>query len=141
MVNFFRWCSVCFYITAFIFLISGGASFFYKEVVATTIEPKEFYVMRGKAFQNASSETGSNNFLFLSYTYTVNNSNLYKGYWLKIWLNYKNKYDNKAFYNPLVPMISVKEKGISIFWVAFLLLIGFISNQISKFFAYLNKHT
>ena len=141
MVKFFKVCCIFFYVSAFIFLTSGISSFFYKEVKATSIETKEIYTMRGKAFRNTSTETGSNNYLFSSYTYNVNNNNLYKGYWLKIWLNYKNKHDNKVFYNPIIPMISVKEKGISIFWVALLLLFGFLCSQASKFFTYLNKHT
>ena len=78
---------------------------------------------------------------FIKYNYEVEKDIIYKGYWLKLGIKYKAKFNNSVFYNPLLPAISVKEKGFPIFWILLFLICGFILSQISNFFTNLSKHT
>ena len=140
----FKKCSALLYLLALLLLINGLFSYFYKETIAISIDSKETMLLATGSSGKGNPYGSPNGYLkikLLSYYYETNKGNALKGYWLLLRLKYSLKYDNLVFYNQLLPFISVKEKGISIFWVSFFLLFGFLSSQISVFFNYLNQHT
>ncbi len=67
------------------------------------------------------------------YSYFVKTDVVFKGYWFKLGVNSKIN-SNIIFYNLLFPSLLVTEKGIPLFRVGLMLVFGFMSIEIGRWF-------
>ncbi len=127
-----------------IFLLSGVASFFY-------VKDSDVYISKSEitTFQNGTSGMGGyrgardrdssrTKFVFFKYSYTVD-GNKYKNFWFKMGSQKSIKMERSYYKNPLIPQLSVLEKGVSLVWVGLFYVVGFGVLEIRKWLFNIDK--
>lgn len=111
--------------------ILGLVSVFYVEVKPVYVNIKEITLYQngytdpvGRLGSYAKNNGGNTKFVLFSYKYMVGKSS-YSGAWMKIGSLSTIGRMRTVYYNPVLPMFSVLEKGVSLFWVIFLGMLGY----------------
>ena len=112
-----------------VLLLTGFLTLFYTPADRSIVRKNEVTL-----YQNGYTETvgrlgygkndgGKTSFVFFGYEYHVEGK-VYKGGWVKIGSGKSLDQLNTVYYNPYIPFLSALERGVPLFWVVLLGIVG-----------------